>query len=232
MKYEKTSTGVIKRSEQRVMGLFIDGTGLDRATKRMNKKISMQALLKDLSLGLEPVVARYYTLIPYEDDSRQRAYLDAVQRAGFQVVVKRLPPKGISRQVLVDTEMSADIVAFGFGYTNLSYINDIEQTEYEEHKIFEPKTILFQKKQSQEDDAYANIYKSDQKHNELLNDSIKKVITIVCPSQELTYAISLTNNLNTETITADFGKVNTNKNILKSASRWVDLSDSETIWRA
>ncbi len=231
MKYEKTSAGVIKRSEQRAIGIFIDGTGLDRATRRINKKISMQALLKNLSLGLEPVVARYYTLIPYEDDSRQRAYLDAVQRAGFQVVVKRLPPKGITRQVLVDTEMSADIVAFAFGYTNFSSINELEQHE---QKHFESKTISFVKDHSPIDDNNKNFDTSDDKEKPekaILNESIKKIITIVCPSQELTYSISLANDLHAETVTADFGKVNTNKNILKSASKWVDLSDSETIWR-
>src|SRR5690606_8296126 len=59
---------------------------------------------------------------PYEDDSRQRAFLDAVRRAGLQVVVKRLPPKGITRQVSVEVEMASDIVAFGLGQNSFEDI--------------------------------------------------------------------------------------------------------------
>lgn len=207
MKYEKTKNGVIKRSEQKAIGIFIDGTGLDRATRRINKKIDMKALLKNFCLGLEPTVARYYTIIPYEDDSRQRAYLDAVQRAGFQVIVKRLPPKNVQKQVQVDTEMSADIIAFSVGYTNFQTIDEFSSTNSENEESETPKT------------------------DELIDKNVKKVINVVCPSQELTYAISLANNLHAETVCADFGKLNANKEILRTATNWIDLSDSETIWR-
>lgn len=246
MNFKENKNGVIKRNSPKAVGIFIDGVELDRATRRINKKIDMKALLKNLSLGLEPVVIRYYTLIPYEDDSRHRAYLDAIENAGFQVVVKRLPPKGVNRQVLVDTEMASDIVAFSFGYTNFSSINELdtkgehskrehskgeyskgEYSEGEPHKIIDPL----------HHSAHTNLQEHEKEHDSksklvLLDSSVKKVINLVCPSKELTYAISLANTQNTETITADFGTLKTNHDILKSASKWIDLSDSETIWRA
>ncbi|RIL03501.1 MAG: hypothetical protein DCC75_12915, partial [Proteobacteria bacterium] len=90
MKYTELGKGVVKRTERRVLGLFIDGTGLDRATRRINRKVDMSSLVKGVTSGIPPTIARYYTLIPYEDDSRQRAFLDAVMRAGLSVIVKRL----------------------------------------------------------------------------------------------------------------------------------------------
>ena len=39
MKFETNSNGIIKRNEPRVVGIFIDGVELDRATRRINKKI-------------------------------------------------------------------------------------------------------------------------------------------------------------------------------------------------
>lgn len=218
MKFEKNVKGIIKRNEPRAVGIFIDGVELDRATRRINRKISLKALLKNLSLGLNPVVVRYYTLIPYEDDSRHRAYLDAIEDAGFQVVVKRLPPKGVNRQVLVDTEMASDIVAFSFGYT-----------QFESVKEFDSK--LSNNSKSNQENSESNIILNSN-GDSILEPSVKKIINLVCPSKELTYAISLANKQNTETITADFGKLKTNQDILKSASKWIDLSDSETIWRA
>ena len=124
MKYDELGKGFIRRRERKEVGLFIDGTGLDRATRRINRKVDMSALVRGVTSGLKPVVARYYTLIPYEDDSRQRAFLDAVSRAGLSVIVKRLPPKGISRQVSVDLEMAADIVAFALGHSRFSRENE------------------------------------------------------------------------------------------------------------
>ena len=102
MAYEEVASGVIKRRQSKLLGLFIDGTGLDRATRRLNRRVDLTALVRGVTSGIKPSVARYYTLIPYEDDSRQRAFLDAVSRAGLSVIVKRLPPKGVTRQVSVD----------------------------------------------------------------------------------------------------------------------------------
>ncbi|MCB0336949.1 MAG: hypothetical protein KDD62_11615, partial [Bdellovibrionales bacterium] len=89
MEFEEVTKGVVKRKQRRVVGVFIDGTGLDRATRRIHRKVEMSKLLRGVTAGLTPAVARYYTIVPHEDDSRQRAYLDAVAAAGFEVVIKR-----------------------------------------------------------------------------------------------------------------------------------------------
>ncbi len=118
MDFEVVKKGFVKRQMRRSIGLFIDGTGLDRATRRISRKVDMSSLVRGVTSGSPPVVARYYTLIPFEDDSRHRAFLDAVARAGLTVVVKRLPPKGVTRQVSVDIEMAADMVAFALGHVD------------------------------------------------------------------------------------------------------------------
>ena len=107
-KYEPIKKGIVKRSQRRVVGVFVDGISLDRATKRFNKRIDFQSLIKGVCGGLEPRVARYYTIIPFEDDSRQHSFLDAVYRGGFEVLLKRLPPKHIERQATTDIEMGVD----------------------------------------------------------------------------------------------------------------------------
>ena len=138
MSYKEIGKGVVKRSVRRELGLFIDGTGLDRATRRINRKVDMPKLVRGVAAGSIPVVARYYTLIPYEDDSRQRAFLDAVRRSNLRVVVKRLPPKGVSRQVAVDIEMAADIVAFSLGHYKFSSLSEYVPSDSEP----EPKKAL------------------------------------------------------------------------------------------
>jgi hypothetical protein len=55
-------------------------------------------------------------------------------------------------------------------------------------------------------------------------------IVVVCPTRELAYPISLIKDVAADTTTADFGQFNTG-DVLKSAAKWIDLSDSETIWR-
>ena len=60
--------------------------------------------------------------------------------------------------------------------------------------------------------------------------SIKRIVTIVCPTRELSYSVSLVKEFGVDTITADFGQFNSG-DVLKSAAKWIDLSDSETIWR-
>jgi len=57
-----------------------------------------------------------------------------------------------------------------------------------------------------------------------------RIVTVVCPSRDLAYPISLVKELGVDTVTADFGQFNTG-DLLKSAAKWIDLSDSETIWR-
>ncbi len=211
MKYQELGKGIIRRREKRVLGIFVDGTGLDRATRRLNRRVDLAALVKGVSSGYTAAVARYYTLIPNEDDSRQRSFLDAVSRAGLSVVVKRLPPKGITRQVSVDVEMAADIVAFARGYTNFSSLSEVETN-----------TDAVTTASSENGLAVAENATSKEKE-------IQSIV-IVCPGRDLSYPISLAKEIGAETTTADFGKFNAG-DILKSADRWIDLSDSETIWK-
>lgn len=225
MKYEELGRGLVKRTEKRVLGLFIDGTGLDRATRRLNRKVDMTALVRGVTSGAAPSAARYYTLIPYEDDSRQRAFLDAVSRSGLQVIVKRLPPKGVTRQVAVDVEMAADILAFALGHTNFGLLGQYIPDETKQlgpdslHKIAEAQ--MNHPKGSEE-------HKND--HPVESSPKERRIVTLVCPNRDLAYPISLCKELGVETITADFGEF-AGQDVLKSAAKWIDLSGSETIWR-
>ncbi|MFM1848847.1 MAG: hypothetical protein RL417_2321 [Pseudomonadota bacterium] len=216
MKYEELGKGVVRRTEKRVIGLFIDGTGLDRATRRINRKVDMASLVRGVTSGTPPVVARYYTLIPYEDDSRQRAFLDAVTRAGLRVVVKRLPPKGVNRQVSVDIEMAADMVAFSLGHSSFSSLSEYS-TEGGYHEG--PTTPAPRPAATPAETAPLGASRPE-----------NRIITVVCPSRDLAYPISLVKELGVDTISADFGQFNAG-DVLKSAAKWIDLSDSETIWR-
>lgn len=247
--FKEIKKGIVKRNRRRILGVFIDGTGLDRATRRMHKRVDMPSLVRGVAAGTTPVVARYYTLIPYEDDSRQRAFLDAVRRAGLQVVVKRLPPKGITRQVSVETEMASDIVAFGLGK------NVFEDIGFE---LGEPKEEEARKQHSSNGTSgtipilpgrspqkgYKENSKRTKPHTsteakseespltalpeELGNE--ERIATVVCPGRELAYTFSLLRSFDIQTVSADFGQAS-GKELLKSASKWIDLSDSETIWR-
>lgn len=225
MKYEKLGGGFIKKREKRVVGLFIDGTGLDRATRRINRKVDMAALVRGVTSGIAPVVARYYTLVPYEDDSRQRAFLDAVARAGLSVIVKRLPPKGITRQVSIDLEMAADMVAFAHGLTSFSKENEYMPADAAIHT---PAQYL----RRQQAEVVEGT--DDQEETQVVTipdiKTAPRSIVVVCPSREIAYPLSLIKNISADTTTADFGQFNTG-DVLKSAQKWIDLSDSETIWR-
>jgi hypothetical protein len=225
MKYEKLGGGFIKKREKRVVGLFIDGTGLDRATRRINRKVDMAALVRGVTSGIAPVVARYYTLVPYEDDSRQRAFLDAVARAGLSVIVKRLPPKGITRQVSVDLEMAADMVAFAHGLTSFSKENEYMPVDAAIHT---PAQYL-RRHQAEEGESAEG---KEPSQGETVPDikTAPRSLVVVCPSRELAYPLSLVKDIAADTTSADFGQFNTG-DILKSAQKWIDLSDSETIWR-
>ena len=59
---------------------------------------------------------------------------------------------------------------------------------------------------------------------------IRRVLTVVCPSRELSYALFMCNKMGVETSLADFGLYGTSDG-WKGVDRWVDLSTSETIWR-
>lgn len=238
MKFESLSGGIVRRKERRVQGLFIDGTGLDRATRRLKKKVDLTRLVRGVTSGVTPVVARYYTLIPYEDDSRQRAFLDAVYRAGLQVIVKRLPPKGVNRQVSVDTEMAADIVAFALGHTRFSNLSVYDPNDFQPQGSALPSALPFSEQRSaresqrdiKEASVETNSNEPSQSSQNQGDETIQRIVTVVCPSREISYSISLAKELGVDTATADFGKF-TGGDILKSAAKWIDLSDSETIWR-
>lgn len=223
MKYEELGRGFIKKREKKVVGLFIDGTGLDRATRRINRKVDMSALVRGVTSGIAPIVARYYTLVPYEDDSRQRAFLDAVSRAGLSVIVKRLPPKGINRQVSVDLEMAADIVAFSLGHTSFSRENEYLPLD---HPLRSPQSQST-KKDSRTASSPAEAHEAEETRK---SENVSRSVVVVCPSRELAYPLGLSKEFEVDTTTADFGQFNTG-DVLKSAAKWIDLSDSETIWR-
>lgn len=236
MKYEELGGGIVKKRERRVVGLFIDGTGLDRATRRINRKVDMTALVRGVTSGLNPIVARYYTLIPYEDDSRQRAFLDAVARAGLSVIVKRLPPKGITRQVSVDLEMAADVVAFSLGLSSFSKENEYMPADHVARMTAVASTVAnFGRKQGSPVAVEAPPPSPTPRGDKPLlardaDSNVTRSIVVVCPSRELAYPLGMVKDLGCDTTSADFGQFNTG-DILKSAAKWIDLSDSETIWR-
>lgn len=233
-KFKDLGGGLVKKKERRVVGLFIDGVNLDRATRRLNKKVDLQALVRGVCSGSTPVVARYYTVIPHEDDSRHRAFLDAVARAGLSVIVKRLPPKGIERQVTTDLEMAADIVAFSLGLSSFSKENEYLPAELEAAKSFAATSSANQGSGFQTLDP-ESLRPQQRGTGPLLKidgdvAGTRRSVVVLCPSRELSYPISLAKNLGADTTNADFSQFNSG-DILKSAAKWIDLSGSETIWR-
>ena len=207
---------VIKR-EKKVIAVFIDGVGLDRACRRIKRKVNLAALVKGLTTGTVPVFARYYTIIPFEDDSRHRAFLDAVNRSGLDVIAKRLPPKTVERQVTIDSEISVDLMAFGLNHlNNYDLSNDKIEflSQYSGNQAFSNPDH-----QSNTADA-----------NQNLPEKVKRIAIIVCPSRELSYALGFLKNIGVDTVSADFSDY-AGSDVLKSAAKWVDLSDSQTIWQ-
>lgn len=199
---------VVKRREKQQIALFVDGTNLDRACKRLKKRISLSSLLKSLSTGKELLSARYYTIVPFEDDSRQRAYLDAVERAGFEVVVKRLPPKGVERPVTVDVEMASDIIYFSYAKTlregttrNISNTTTLNTGTLNTATDTTPDTQI----------------------------KVKRSLLVVCPSSDLAYSLALANESGTLTTTVDFSK-GIRHDVISSSDNWIDLTESVGIW--
>ena len=167
--------GIVKRRVKRVVGLFIDSTGLDRATRRLDKKVDLSRLVTGLTQGLDIEVSRYYALIPHEDDTRQLAFLEAVQRAGVEVITKRLPPKGVKRQVSIDVQIATDIMDFTYK--------------------------AFAKEASQA----VSVNSGDNVVVAPTTAEIKRIAIIVCPSRDLNYALNSAYKRGTETVLADFG---------------------------
>jgi len=194
--------GIVKRRVKRVVGLFIDATGLDRATRRLGKNVDLSKLVTGLTQGLDIEVSRYYSLIPHEDDARQLSFLEAVQRAGVEVITKRLPPKGVKRQVSIDVQIVTDIMDFTFG----SFAREASQL------------------------ISVNSNESSSSITAPTAPSLKRIAIIVCPSRDINYALNSAYKHGTETVLADFGLYGQTDG-WKGVDRWVDLSTSETIWR-
>ncbi len=205
--------GVVKRKQKRRIGLFIDATGLDRATRRLERKVDLSRLVSGLTSGLKIEIARYYCLIPYEDDARQFAFLDAVERAGIEVVTKRLPPKGVKRQVSMDVHLATDLVNYSFG----GFAEGVQKkTDEAEEKVANAENQNNERK----------IITAKAKNS----GDIKRLAVVVCPSREVSYAIYTASENGVETSLADFGLYGSSDG-WKGVDRWVDLSTSETIWR-
>lgn len=206
---EALKGGVFKRTSKRVAGLFIDGVGLDRATRRLERKVDLSKLVAGVLAGIQPEVARYYTLIPNEDDSRQFSFLEAVERAGLEVILKRLPPIGVKRQVSMDSHMAADLITFSTGR-----FADLRKASYgsksEEARPNESSLIVAPPTESKTE--------------------IERTAIVLCPTRELSYAVYSCHLLGAKTSLADFGQYG-NSDGWKGIDRWVDLSTSETIWR-
>ena len=202
--FEVVKENVLKRKVRRRMGLFIDATGLDRATRRLDKKIDLSRLVKGLSSGLKIEVARYYCLIPYEDDARQFSFLDAVERAGVEVITKRLPPKGVKRQVSMDVHIATDIMNFCSG----KFAEEEATQKKEANSANDSKIIVASKKVTK----------------------FKRTLTVVCPSRELSYALYSAKQQGADTSLADFGQYGVSDG-WKGVDKWIDMSTSETIWR-
>jgi hypothetical protein len=177
-------------------------------------------------------VARYYTVIPHEDDSRQRAFLDAVARAGLTVVVKRLPPKGIERQVATDIEMAADIVAFSLGLSSFSKENEYLPAELEAAKHYATSSTAAAASAALDPATFQTPTRTGGPllHVDDATTDTRRSVVVICPSRELSYPMSLAKNLGADTTTADFSQF-AGSNVLKSAAKWIDLSGSETIWK-
>lgn len=173
--FELLKGGVVKRRVKRRVGIFIDGTGLDRATRRLVKKVDLSSLVSGLSQGLEPEIARYYTLVPYEDDARQFAFLDAVERAGLEVVTKRLPPKGVKRQVSMDVHMATDLISFSMGVFGQPKVSLQEQEEAEKTGTNDSKPVPVKTTKTDSD--------------------VKRVAVVVCPVENLATPFTLATNL-------------------------------------
>jgi len=233
-KFEELKGGLIKKKEKRVIGLFIDGVNLDRATRRLSRKVDLQALVRGVTSGIPPVVARYYTVIPNEDDSRQRAFLDAVARAGLSVIVKRLPPKGVTRQVATDLEMATDIVAFSLGLSSFNKENEYLPAEMQTVKNLAAAVGPRHGPAGPVIDA-SSVTVAPKTSGPLLQidsvvEGVRRSVVVVCPSRDLSYPLGLAKDLGADTTSADFGQF-TGNDVLKSAAKWIDLSGSETIWR-
>ena len=218
---EKLKNGVVKRKGKRALGLFIDGISLDRATRRQDRKVDLGRLVASITEGLVPEVARYYTLVPYEDDARQVSFLSAVEKAGLEVVAKRLPPKTVQRKVAMDVHMSTDLMLFATGQFENRIVHNVENKTAAGSGVNELAGFT---------DDFEN---KDLKFNlqTAKDSSIQRTAIILCPSLELSYAVHVCSQFGVETMLVDFGSYS-RSDTWRGIDKWVDLSTSETIWRS
>jgi hypothetical protein len=220
----RSASSIIRRRSNRKIAVFVDGPALDRASKRLSKKIDLRSLVRTLSSGIEPVFARYYTLIPFEDDSRHRSFLNAVEGAGFEVYVKRLPPKGITRQVSVDIEIATDLVAFSLGLDNLPLAETTSEATY----LSQPNVGVTRVNANSDIQSYGNSISANSDNN--TDETIIRTAVIVCPGRDLVHSFTLLKINGVETVCADFGKFGSPE-LTRLSTKCIDLSVSETIWR-
>ena len=210
---EKLKNGVVKRKNKRALGLFVDGISLDRATRRLERKIDLDKLVASITEGLPPEIARYYTLVPYDDDARQFSFLAAVERSGLEVVAKRLPPKSVQRKVAMDVHMATDLMLFATGQF--------------ENRTAPIKSTIDEMVGFSDDLENKDLGINLSKERDL---SIKRTAIVLCPNRELSYALYMCHQFDVEIMLVDFGSYNKSDN-WRSIDKWVDISTSETIWR-
>ena len=189
------------------IAVAIDGVGLDRACRRLKQRVEWSKLLSSLSIGKTITFARYYNVLPPFDDARQVSFIDALTRAGFSSVIKRLPPRGVDIFTGIDIEIATDLMGYAMDTKRFPDIHT------DKVKTFSP-----------------DFMGSSDKPEEALQETNKlKSIILVCPSRELDYPVAFLNSLGINTATADFGSFNS-KRILNTSNNWIDLSDSNQIW--
>ena len=204
---------VIKRSRDVAVGIFVDGVSLDRATKRLKRKVGLPELVQGLAAGAEAECCRYYTLVPYEDDSRQRSFLDAVERAGLGVVVKRLPPKNIARQTSIEPELVTDLMTFAL--TGSRAFIEGKPVSAEGRSVSAEGRPGFR----------------DTNPGASAGGPRNTAVVLVCPSRDLAYTLPILHNAGVEVTIADFGQPSA-RELLSGATQWIDLSTAEGIWRS
>lgn len=218
---QKLGQGRFRRKVKRKLCVLVDGTGLDRATKRLQKKIDMSRLFAGICEGLNADVARYYTLMPHEDDARQLAYLEAIDRAGFEVCMKRLPPKNVNRLVSVDVHIATDLLCYATD--TIGSLNELEKTQGQSD---DTSSLRAQDSGDKVGVSTVSVDSTDVQGSL----GIQRLAVLVCPSREVSYAIYRASQLGVQVGLADFGMYG-RSDCWRGVDRWIDLSTSETIWR-
>jgi hypothetical protein len=138
--------------------------------------------------------------------------------------------------VSVDLEMAADVVAFSLGLSSFSKENEYMPADHMARMTAAASTVAnFGRKQGSPVAVEAPPPPPTPRGDKPLlardaDSNVTRSIVVVCPSRELAYPLGMVKDLGCDTTSADFGQFNTG-DILKSAAKWIDLSDSETIWR-